>query len=157
MKRLTSMLLPLVVAAPLQARPLNAIGTCPQGASMRAADGVYQGNAQVMKNVADFAKRHAMATQQEEPWFRDMTGKSGKNRLYQEGSQQVIVVTLCNTADCERNRAYIAYEPKTGAYGGAIYEEGHVRELGPAPEDRMYPEPVASAIICAQNLDWGKR
>jgi hypothetical protein len=86
-----------------------------------------------------------------------MTGKSGKNRLYQEGAQQVIVVTLCNPADCERNRAYIAYEPKTGAYGGGIYEGGHVRELGAMPEDRMYPEPVASAIICAQNLDWGKR
>lgn len=145
------------MVAPAYARPLDALGVCPQGASMRAASGIYQGNAQAMRNVVDFAQRHADATQQENPWISEMTGKSGINRLYQEGAQQVIVVTLCNIADCEHNRAYIAYEPKTGTYGGSIYEGRQVREFGPTPEDRMYPEPVASAIICAQNLDWGKR
>jgi len=143
--------------APAHARPLNAVGACPQGASMQSAGGIYQGNAQAMKNVADFAQRHAVATQQEDAWIHAMTGKSGINRLYREGAQQVVVVTLCNPTDCEHNRAYIAYEPKTGVYGGSIYEGSQVREFGPTPEDRMYPEPVASAIICAQNLDWGTR
>ena len=127
------------------------------GASLRLADGAFLGNAHAMKGVAEFMQRHGVATQQEEPWIHLMTEKSGRNRSYKEGTQQVIVVTLCKISDCEHYRAYVAYETKTGVYGGSIYEGGHVREFGSLPEDRMYPERVASAIICAQNLDWGKK
>lgn len=147
----------LTLSAPLLARPLDATGKCPLGASLRLADGAFKGDAQVMWSATDFSRRHAIATQGEEPWIHLLTGRSGLNRVYQTGTQQVIVTTICNPADCERNRAYIAFERATGVYGGSVYEGKHVREFGATPEDRWYAEQIGAALICAQNLDWGRK
>lgn len=150
-------LIPMTLAGFVHARPLDATGPCPEGATLSIADGVYKGDAQAMKKVADFAKRHEIATREEEPAIRSLAWRSGQNRLYREGPQQVIVVSMCDPANCERHRDYIGYEPSTGTYGGVFYEGGHVREFGSTPQERMPSSRIDSAIICAKVLDWSKK
>ncbi len=137
------------------ARPLDAIGKCAQQGAIELAGQPYSGDARVMKSISDFISRHSEAAIEEEPWLKSLIGKSGKNRVYSKGEQRIVIITLCNSANCEKNRAYIAYEPKTGSYGASLYEDRHVREIGATPDEIMYPPHLGAAIICAQNLDWG--
>ena len=139
-----------------QARSLDTVGQCPLGASMRYASAApYAGQANALLALPAFAKRHALAAQGEAPWLENLSGRSGRNRLYREGAHQVIVLTVCNPADCDGNRVSIGFEPASGAYFGRLYEGRHVRELGGTPEElAMQPDAVSHAVTCAQNLDW---
>ena len=140
----------------VHARPLDAVGACP-GGRITLATGQFNGNAAALKAVPAFLAKHRVATAQEDTWLRDLAGRSGRNRLYQNGGRQVVIATLCNPGDCEGNRAYIAYEPATGTWAASLYEGRHVRELGERPDDLSYDSQLAEPIACAQNLDWDKR
>lgn len=150
-------LLPMAVAGFAHGRPLDATGPCPQGAMLSIADGDYRGDAQVMKRNADFAKRHEIASREEEPAIKALAWRSSQNRMYREGAQSVIVVTMCDPANCERHRDYVGYEPSTGIYGGIFYEGRHVREFGSSPQERIPSLRILSAVTCAQNLDWSNK
>lgn len=154
MKRLCILFGLLLACGAAQTRPLDAVGQCPAGRIVPAT-GQFEGNAAVLKAVPAFLTKHAAATAQEEAWLHNLSGRSGRNRLHQSGSRHIVLATVCNPGDCESNRAYIAYEPATGLWGAMLYEGRHVRELGERPGDPILPSPLADAIFCAQNLDWG--
>ena len=37
------------------------------------------------------------------------------------------VVTVCEAADCDRHRAYVVFEPASGAWGATVIEGGRLR------------------------------
>jgi Inhibitor of vertebrate lysozyme (Ivy) len=137
------------------ARPLDAIGNCPGGGTLSFANGLYKGSAKSMKSLPDFMQIHTAATAQEAYWIKNLSGLSGRNRIYTSPTQQIVVITHCNPADCEHNRAYIVYEPATGQYGGSYYEGQPTREFGTTPDSSRYPKQLGTALTCAKNLDWG--
>jgi len=143
------------------ARPLDNLGHCPLNAQVVPAAGSYQGTAPTALTVSAFARAHAAHTQDQMPWLAKLTGGSGRNRVYVQGKKKVLLVTVCDPANCERVRAYVAFEPSTNTWGARLYLDDQVQELGvpimAGAETQILPQEVAQAVICAQNLDWGGR
>ena len=163
MHRLPSALAAAVAALlvpPTDARPLDAVGHCPDGAYLAKAAGPYSGTAPNALSNPAFASAHATHAAGQPAWFAQLTGTSGLNRVFVEGaSKKVVVVTVCDPGHCDRARGYVAFEPATGIWGASLYLDGQVQELGKpvmaGAETQLVPREVAKALICAQNLDWG--
>ena len=149
-----------LLASSTDARPLDAVGHCPDGAYLATAAGPYSGRAPNALANRDFAATHAAHAAGQPAWFAQLTGTSGLNRVFVEGaSKKIVVVTVCDPEHCDRARGYVAFEPATGLWGASLYLDGQVQELGKpvmaGAATQVVPREVAKALICAQNLDWG--
>jgi hypothetical protein len=150
----------MLLGPPSYARPLDAVGHCPNGAQLAKAEGPYSGKAPNALSNPEFASAHATHSAGQPAWFAKLTGTSGLNRVFIEGSSnKVVVITVCDPNSCDRGRGYAAFDLATGTWGASLYLDGQVQELGkpimPGAETQLVPHEVAKAIICAQNLDWG--
>lgn len=144
-----------------QTRPLDAEGACPTknptGVLRRISQGPHAGKPLALKQAAPvFAATHAQATSGDYPWLKDLQGQAGANRLFIQKGRQVVVLTLCDPAACRDLRAYVAFEPATGAWGANVFEGGHVRPVVPGAQGSSlvaHPELLSQALICAANTD----
>lgn len=161
MKLSSVLLCALLAAAPtLHARPLDAEGRCPTakpiGSISRITQGPFTGKAPTMKLVASFGAAHRAGTAGDYPWLEQLNGKSGANRLYRQGSRQVVVATVCDPADCDGLRAYVAFEPAKGAWGATVIEGPNLRELVQGAKNTtlaMHEQVLAHALLCAIDTD----
>ena len=158
-------LLSLALASCLTAtaKPLDAAGSCPTknpiGTISRIVPSPKTGMALVGKQAeAAFAAAHEAGTAGEYPWLHDLTGKTGASRRYREGAKEVIVLAVCDPADCDRLRAYVAFEPASSTWGATVFEGGQIREIvqGAGSTTLAMHKPVlAKALLCAINTDDG--
>ena len=161
MKLSSVFLFALLAAAPtLHARPLDAEGRCPApkpiGSITRIAQGPFTGKAPTMKLVSGFGAAHRAGTAGDYPWLEQLNGKSGANRLYREGNRQVVVATVCDPADCDGLRAYVAFEPAKRAWGATVIEGPNLRELVQGAGNTtlaMHDQVLAHALLCAIDTD----
>jgi len=142
------------------ARPINATGACPLASLLVQADhrtGVASnGSAAEPRLEAEIRPRAAELP----PWFADEGMSTSSFRLYQAaGRGDVVVLTRCNRTNCDAERAYIGFAPRSGEWGASIYLHGRVTELGrpilPGAALQIMPEDVAPAVLCAEDRDWG--
>jgi hypothetical protein len=142
------------------AKSLDAESGCPPqhplGVLTRAADAPWAGGAPAALKVPSFARAHAAGTEGEESWLRTFSGRSGVNRVYLQRAHRVIVLAVCNPADCDGERAYVAFEPATGAWGANVFEGRQIRPLVAGSGQTtlaVHPEPLGTALVCAANAD----
>lgn len=160
----------LLAAGSVQAKP-DAVSTqrfdaqagCPAKKPVGAlslAKGTLQGQAkQALQAMPNFAAIHTANTTGEGDWLAKATGRSGPNRIYREKRSEIIVVTLCNPAMCPGNRAYVGWEPATGAWGVTVFEGRNTRDIvAGAGQTTMaiLPDLIGNALICAANADMGE-
>lgn len=156
----------LLLALPLSlcvldgfARSIDATGACPLAGALVPANhraGAALDSSTVAPRLMAEIRRRA---EELPPWFAD-EGLSTSFRVYQTaGRDDVVVVTRCNRTNCDAERAYIGFAPRSGDWGASIYLGGRVTELGPPVMPgaalQAMPEKIGLAVICAQNLDWG--
>lgn len=142
------------------ARPIDATGACPLAATLVQAGSGAGVPAEVStaarKLMAETRRRAADLPE----WLSSDALSTSSFRLYQTaGRDDMMVLTRCKRTSCESERAYIGFASSSGMWGASIYLGGKVTELGqplvPGSALQSMPEDVASAVICAQNLDWG--
>ncbi len=144
---------------PAIARPLDTLATCASGARLERAVGVFEGTAAHALRDSRFAAAHERGTREfGATWLSRLDGRSGAARVYVDGARHVLVLTVCAPGDCDRSRAYVAYEAATRSWGASLYLDGQTQELGeavlPGSAQQRVPKALAPAIVCAQNADW---
>ncbi len=151
------------LAADQPPRTTNAVGRCPDGAPVTIATGTYAGHALDALREPTLSRLHQAHTQSFGQDWLSHPAKSGINRSVavrgRDGRvQQVIVLTICGSADCNV-RAYEAFDPLTQDWSASIYNGGPVVELGhpvmPGAAEETTSLALSGPLICAQNLDWG--
>jgi len=104
-----------------------------------------------------FAAAHKKATAGEEPWIAELSGTSAPNRMVDVRRKSlVLVLAVCPASDCASERAYIAFDPRTGAYGATVVEGRNLREIVPGSEGTSlaeHPEAIALALHCGREFD----
>lgn len=157
----------LLVALPLAlcavsgvARPMDAVGACPLGSRLTMAEspvGAATARGTVDPRLIAGIKQRAGRFA---PWFSTKALSHSTLRLFRSPDEEILVLTRCDRANCDRERAYIGVNLKSGIWGGSAYMGDRVVELGPpimpGAAQEIVPQEVVSALICAQNLDWGK-
>ena len=148
-----------VLAAPAIGRSLDALATCPSGARLERASGVFEGSATHALQEPGFAAAHERGARKfGATWLSRLDERSGAARMYIDAEQRVLVLTVCAPGDCDRSRAYVAYEATTRTWGASLYLDGQTQELGgPAIQgsaQQRVSKTLAPAIVCAQNADW---
>lgn len=141
-------------------RPMDAVGACPLGSRLTMAEspaGAATARGTVdPRLIAGIKRRKADMP----PWFANEALSRSTLRLFRSPDEEILVLTRCDRANCDRERAYIGVNLKSGVWGGSVYLDRHVVELGPpimpGAAQEMVPQEVVSALICAQNLDWGR-
>lgn len=132
------------------ARPLDATGTCPSGGELLRAEMHVD-----PRLMAEILRRAAQLP----PWLSSVERSKSTTRLFRTANADVFVLTRCNPSNCEAERAYIGFAPRTVGWGASLYLERGVVELGrpvvSGAAQEIMPDEVAPAVICAQNLDWG--
>lgn len=157
---LMSLSLPLALCAVSSfARPMDAVGACPLSSSLTMAEssaGAATARGTVdLRLIAGIKRRTADMP----PWFANEALSNSTLRLFRSPDEEILVLTRCDRANCDQERAYIGVNLKSGVWGGSAYIGRHVVELGPpimpGAAQEIVPQEVVSALICAQNLDWG--
>lgn len=132
------------------ARPLDATGTCPSGGALLRAEMHVD-----PRLMAEILRRAAQLP----PWLSSVDLSKSTARLFRTANADIFVLTRCNPRNCEAERAYIGFAPRTVGWGASLYLESEVVELGrpvvSGAAQEIMPDEVAPAVICAQNLDWG--
>ncbi|PHV19181.1 hypothetical protein CSQ92_27800 [Janthinobacterium sp. BJB446] len=147
----------LLLAAPIVlcalngfARPLDATGACSSAGTLVAADMHVD-----PRMAAEIQRRAAQLP----PWFSSVALSKNTFRLFRTANSDVFVLTRCNRMNCDAERAYIGFAPRSVGWGASLYLGAGVVELGrpvvPGAAQEIMPDDIAPAVICAQNLDWG--
>jgi hypothetical protein len=141
------------------ARPMDAVGACPLGSRLTMAEpssGAASARGTVDSRLLAGVKQRAGRFA---PWFYSEALSRNTLRLFRSPDEEILVLTRCERANCDGERAYIGLNLKSGVWGGSAYMGGRVVEMGPpimpGAAQEMAPQEVVSALICAQNLDWG--
>ena len=134
----------------VSARPLDATGACPSGGALVMADMHFH-----PRLTAEIQRRAAQLPS----WFSNVDLSKSTVRVFKTAGSDIFVLTRCNRTNCEAERAYIGFAPRSVGWGASLYLEGAVVELGrpvvPGAAQEIMPDEIAPAVICAQNLDWG--
>jgi len=153
------------LAADQPPRTTNAVGRCPDGAPVTIATGTYAGHALDALREPTLARLHQAHTQSFGQDWLSHPEKSGINRSVavrgRDGRvQQVVVLTICGSADCNV-RAYEAFNPLTQDWSASIYNGGPVVELGhpvmPGAAEETTSPALSGPLLCTQDLDWGRK
>lgn len=158
------LLLPILAGTASAERPLDATGKCEgiggTGRVTLMTSGKLAGSpADAVRNLPELGLRHAQATKGEDAWLHSLNGGSGKNRVFTQGKNAVLVMTVCNRSDCRLNRAYIAYEPATHQYGAKVVEGGPLRDIVPGQGQSTFAAHrplIEDALSCALETDMAK-
>lgn len=142
-----------------QARPMDGTGQCAGNGKLIMADQRYGARPAGLPLAPRLAAEINHIAAELPAWFASEDPASNTARLYQAPDSSVVVLTRCNPASCDTERAYIGFIARSGGWGASVYLNGHVLELGrpvlPGALQQTIPEDIVPAVVCAQNLDWG--
>jgi hypothetical protein len=111
-----------------------------------------------MAYVPGVQAAHEANTQGEQAWLSKAAGRAGPNRMYRTREGHVLVMTLCNPADCAGNRAYMAWVVGGRQWGATVFEGRNLRELVAGAGQTtlaVHPTLIEKALVCASTLDMG--